>query len=340
METSRKRADQAQLDEHNRFSGMLRDGVSGAKAISANAKKYMARSAAVAAMAATLIGCGGGPQTSTGGGRSVVESIYAVVNPASAVGGTLMLPNTVVNKTSTVSITYGASGSSITVSSCSISGSSAFTEDVAACPGVVISAGSTQVYQVSFTPTTTGPFSASFTINSSASNSPVTETLKGYGVTQHSVKLTWNASVSPNVTYDILRSNESGGPYNIINTSPITGTSYTDNTVQDGQTYYYTAIAVDTDTGVDSTYSNQASAVMPSITSSTSTVRGNSALMHAKVTIPRPSGYSKGNEAAIIKNLRGHADPAGYAAYLSVYEHDKRAREATAHKEKRNGGHT
>ena len=180
MDTSRRRADQAQRDEHSRFSGMLRDGMSGARATAANAKKYMARSAAVAAMAATLIGCGGGSQVSTSRSQ-VVESIYAVVNPASAVGGTLQLPDTVVNKTSTVGITYGASGSSITTSSCTISGASAFTANLSACVGAVISAGSTQVYQISFTPTTTGPFSAKFTINSNAGNSPVTETLKGYG---------------------------------------------------------------------------------------------------------------------------------------------------------------
>jgi len=67
------------------------------------------------------------------------------------------------------------------------------------------------------------------------------------GSSTHSAALTWTASTSPNVAgYNIYRATVSGGPYTMVNTSLVTGTAYTDTTVQAGQTYYYVATAVDT----------------------------------------------------------------------------------------------
>ena len=79
----------------------------------------------------------------------------------------------------------------------------------------------------------------------------------------HSATLTWTASVSSNVAgYDVFRSTTSGGPYTQINSSLITSTTYTDNAVQAGQTYYYVLTAVST-SGVQSTYSTQVSGTIP-----------------------------------------------------------------------------
>jgi hypothetical protein len=62
----------------------------------------------------------------------------------------------------------------------------------------------------------------------------------------HSVTLNWTASTSPNVTgYNVYRGLVSGGPYTKVNPSLISGVTYTDNSVQAGQTYYYVATAVD-----------------------------------------------------------------------------------------------
>lgn len=88
----------------------------------------------------------------------------------------------------------------------------------------------------------------------------------GVTTTPHSVTLNWTASTSPNVVgYNVYRGVTAGGPYTKINPSLIasTGTSYTDNTVQGGTTYYYVATAVD-NTGMESSYSNMATAVVPS----------------------------------------------------------------------------
>jgi fibronectin type 3 domain-containing protein len=65
------------------------------------------------------------------------------------------------------------------------------------------------------------------------------------------------------VSYNIYRGTVSGGPYTMINTSPISTTAYTDSTVVSGDTYYYVAAAVNSESE-QSGYSNQATAVIPS----------------------------------------------------------------------------
>jgi hypothetical protein len=78
----------------------------------------------------------------------------------------------------------------------------------------------------------------------------------------HSVALSWNASTSTVSAYNIYRSTLSGGSYLRINSLPVAGLSYTDSTVQNTVTYYYVTTAVDAN-GVESSFSNQASAVIP-----------------------------------------------------------------------------
>ena len=63
----------------------------------------------------------------------------------------------------------------------------------------------------------------------------------------HRVSLNWVASTSQNVAgYNAYRATTSGGPYTKLNSSLVLGTSYTDDTVRSGRTYYYVATAVDT----------------------------------------------------------------------------------------------
>lgn len=79
----------------------------------------------------------------------------------------------------------------------------------------------------------------------------------------HTVTLNWTASTSPNIAgYNVYRSTISGSQYTKINSSLAATTSYSDATVQAGLTYYYVTTAVDTG-GNESTYSNQATAVIP-----------------------------------------------------------------------------
>jgi hypothetical protein len=88
--------------------------------------------------------------------------------------------------------------------------------------------------------------------------------LGGPCVVDHYVTLNWTASTSSNVTgYNIYRATVSGGPYTKLTATPVSATTYTDTAVQAGQTYYYVATAVDSSSN-ESTYSNEAQAVIPS----------------------------------------------------------------------------
>jgi hypothetical protein len=80
----------------------------------------------------------------------------------------------------------------------------------------------------------------------------------------HTVALNWTASTSTNVKgYYVYRAGTTGGPYTKLATSLAAGTSYTDTTVQAGQTYYYVATALDSN-NQESPYSTEAKAVIPS----------------------------------------------------------------------------
>lgn len=82
------------------------------------------------------------------------------------------------------------------------------------------------------------------------------------GVVPHSVTLTWMQSSSANVAgYRIYRATSMGGPYTAVNSSLVTGLTYTDYTVRGGVTYYYVARAVDSG-GAESANSNEAPAAV------------------------------------------------------------------------------
>ena len=80
----------------------------------------------------------------------------------------------------------------------------------------------------------------------------------------HSVTLNWTASTSSNVAgYHVYRGTQSNGPYaKLTAAAPVAGTTYTDLGVVAGQIYYYVTTAVDSGSN-ESTYSNQAPAVIP-----------------------------------------------------------------------------
>jgi fibronectin type 3 domain-containing protein len=86
----------------------------------------------------------------------------------------------------------------------------------------------------------------------------------GTGVASTNViQLSWTASTSASVVgYNVYRSSVSGGPYTKIVSSPVIGTSYSDQTAQAGVQYYYVATSVG-ENGIESTYSNQVTALIP-----------------------------------------------------------------------------
>jgi fibronectin type 3 domain-containing protein len=82
------------------------------------------------------------------------------------------------------------------------------------------------------------------------------------GQHKHSVTLNWKASTSTVVGYNVYRSTVKGRDYAKINLALVVGTSYKDETVQSGTTYYYVTRAVDAK-GNESVDSNVTTVVVP-----------------------------------------------------------------------------
>jgi hypothetical protein len=81
--------------------------------------------------------------------------------------------------------------------------------------------------------------------------------------TPSSASLSWNPSTSVVVGYNVYRGTQSGGPYTKLNSSPVSATTCTDSSVKAGQTYFYVVTAADS-SNVESAYSNEVSASIPS----------------------------------------------------------------------------
>ncbi len=128
---------------------------------------------------------------------------------------------------------------------------------------LTIPAGQSVSFTWTFAPQASGGSSAIGSFTSNASNS-VSEALSGTGTVppQHVVNLTWG-SVSAGVGYNVYRGSQSAGPFTRMTSSLDASTSYTDNSVQAGQTYYYVTTAVD-GSGIESGYSSAVQAVVPS----------------------------------------------------------------------------
>lgn len=174
----------------------------------------------------------------------------------------LSFGNVDTGSSSNQNITITNSGNtSVTISQVSESGT-AFTLTGAATP-VTLTAGQKMTFGVEFSPTNTGSDTGKVTVTSNATGSPVTISLSGTGVsTSYTATLTWAASTSTVSGYNVYRSTASGTGYAKINSGLVVGATYNDTTVANGITYYYVVTAVDS-SGVESVYSNQATAVVP-----------------------------------------------------------------------------
>jgi fibronectin type 3 domain-containing protein len=130
--------------------------------------------------------------------------------------------------------------------------------------GLTLQPGQSDVVTVVFKPAATGSTSGSVSIVAGVTTTSVALSGTGTtGTTSHSVDLSWSASTSSNVAgYYIERATTSGGPYQVLNSSKDTATSYVDSTVQAGKEYFYVIVAVNT-SGQESTPSQQVSATIP-----------------------------------------------------------------------------
>lgn len=173
--------------------------------------------------------------------------------------------NAVVGERQSQVVTLSAAGATVTVSSAGAD-SSEFSVIGVTFP-LTIAAGHTASFTVTFAPQAYITASANITFASNASNSSAILALTGTGTPapQHSVALDWDASMWSNVVgYNVYRASQFGGPYTKLTSVPEPGTSFTDRTVQRGATYFYVTTSVDSNS-VESTYSNAAMAVIPTL---------------------------------------------------------------------------
>jgi len=108
------------------------------------------------------------------------------------------------------------------------------------------------------------PVSAAGTVSIAVTNTDSqSATLASAFTYFHTVTLSWTDSSSGVSGFNVYRSSTSGGPYTRLNSTLLSGTSFNDDNVQAGQTYFYVTTAVNS-SNAESAYSNQAQAIVPS----------------------------------------------------------------------------
>ncbi len=176
---------------------------------------------------------------------------------------TLSFGSVGVSSSSTLNATLtNAGNSSITISTVTISGAGFNASGVSS--GLIMAPGQSATLTATFAPSGAGSSTGKVTVASNATNSPDSISLSGTGVAAvvHSVGLSWSPSTSAVVGYNTYASAQSGGPYTKLTSTPVAATSYTDSTVQAGQTYYFVITSVDS-TNQESAYSSEVSALVP-----------------------------------------------------------------------------
>ena len=208
-------------------------------------------------LAATIaIGCGGGSGT-----HMDVAAGQLVVTPS-----TLDFGKVAVGQTATRTGTLHAGNARIAVTSADWSGEGFSLEGITF--PVTVAAGQSVPFKVTFTPQKDGSSAGQISFLSDASNSPHEEALNaragaGAGTdTGHSVTLSWKGGKPNTIGYNIYRGINSKGPYSKINASPHATSTFTDSSVQGGETYFYVTTALNQN-GRESRYSNQVQVTIP-----------------------------------------------------------------------------
>ena len=183
-----------------------------------------------------------GTGASAGGGGGTGSTPSVTLSSTSLSFGSQ--PDDITSSAQTVTLTNTGTAA-MTISSLTIAGTNAsdFGEVADTC-GSSLAAGGACTVEVAFTPAAAGSFTATLSITDNATGSPQSVTLSGTGT--NDVMLSWSGSSSSGVMgYNVYRGTTSGGESSTpLNSSPVTGTTFTDSSVTAGQTYYYVVTAV------------------------------------------------------------------------------------------------
>jgi len=201
----------------------------------------------------------GSPQTLTLNGIGAVSASVSMAPQSLSFGN-----QPVATTSSAQTITLSNSGSTaVNISGLAIGGANSgdFAEIADTC-GSSLEAGSTCTIGVTFTPSGAGQRTAALSVTDNASGSPQTTSFTGTGTPD--VILSWSASPTAGVVgYDVYRGTSPGGESSTpLNPTPISGTSYVDENVTAGTTYYYVLTSVGTN-GVQSAPSSETEAKVP-----------------------------------------------------------------------------
>jgi hypothetical protein len=189
-------------------------------------------------------------------GAGVAAGLKLAVNPLNVSFGNVNVGSTAsraVTLTNTGNSDVAISHAALTGANLTLSGGSA----------VTLSPSQSITLTVQYSPTSTASTAGTLAIVSNATGAPASIPISGNGVTQtqHTVLLSWNASNSA-TGYNIYRSATSGSGYARVNSGPDGVLTYSDASVQNGQTYFYVTTAVDA-TGQESAYSSEVSVLIP-----------------------------------------------------------------------------
>jgi Abnormal spindle-like microcephaly-assoc'd, ASPM-SPD-2-Hydin len=165
------------------------------------------------------------------------------------------------NSAKTVTFT-NAGNSTVTVSHVTVSGAGFNAGGISS--GLMLTPGQTASLTATFAPSGSGSVTGSVSVASNATNSPDSVSLSGTGVAvvNHSVGLSWLPSTSKVMGYNTYSSEQSGGPYTKLTSTPLAETSYSDTAVLGGKTYYFVVTSVDS-SNMESGYSSEVSALVP-----------------------------------------------------------------------------
>ena len=189
-------------------------------------------------------------------GTGVAAGLSLSVSPSSISFGNVTVGN---NASRNITVT-NSGNSNVSISSVKLTGSNLTLSGGSA---VTLAPSQSITLAVQFSPASAGATSGNVSIVSNATGSPAAVSISGTGVAQvqHVVGLSWNASPSAS-GYNVYRSVTSGTGYSKLNSGLDGALTYSDNTVQNSQTYFYVTTAVATD-GMESAFSTEVSVNIP-----------------------------------------------------------------------------